>query len=305
MSLLIGKSENIINIRRLIKRAAQSEGLPIFIIGESGTGKELIAREIFRESNKKNFIPINCGAIPRELIESELFGYEKGAFTGASNNFKGKIREADRGILFLDEISELECHLQPKLLRVLQEKEVIPVGSSKSFMVDFLLISATNRNIEKMVDGGEFRQDLYYRLDGIKINILPLRDRKEDILPLCEFFLEDYAKKNNKEKLHLGKKLKELILKYNWPGNVRQLQSFIEREVFFAGSGITTLDHIPEFLVSEKKHENTEWNIFINEKKHIKKCLDHTLWNIQKTSLLLGISRATLYRKIKEYEIEK
>ncbi|MCK9225055.1 MAG: sigma-54 dependent transcriptional regulator [Candidatus Muirbacterium halophilum] len=305
MSLLIGKSENINNIRRLIKRAALSNGLPIFIFGESGTGKELIAREICKEANKNIFVPVNCGAIPRELLESELFGYEKGSFTGASNSYKGKIRESHNGVLFLDEIGEMECYLQPKLLRVLQEREVIPVGSSKSIKVDFLLISATNRNITKMVENGDFREDLFYRLYGININILPLRDRKEDILPLCEFFLKNYSKKNNKQTLKLGNKLKELIVKYNWPGNVRQLQSFIEREVFFSEPNNIILDHIPDFLVLNKAEENTDWNVFINEKIHIKKCLEFANWNIQKSSRLLGLSRATLYRKIKEYEIKK
>lgn len=305
MSSLIGKSENIENIRRLVKKAAQSHGLPVFISGESGSGKELIAREIWKESGKKDFVALNCGAIPRELIESELFGYEKGAFTGAVTSYNGKIRDSHDGILFLDEIGELELYMQPRFLRVLQEKEVTPVGSSKRYKVDFLLIAATNKDINEMVSKGEFRKDLYYRLDGININILPLRDRKEDIMPLCEFFLKVYSEKIGKKCPVFGNNLKKAILGYNWPGNVRQLQAFVEREVFFSEDGNDRLEHIPDFLMKKHGKIVEDWNIFSNERKLIENCLKHTNWNICRASELLGISRATLYRKLKEYEIQR
>ncbi|MGM0607467.1 MAG: sigma-54 interaction domain-containing protein [Candidatus Muiribacteriota bacterium] len=299
---LIGRSQNILNIKRLIKQAAQFE-LPVLISGESGTGKEIVSRLIHQKSQKKNFVPLNCGALPKELVESELFGYKKGAFTGAFANQKGKINEADGGTLFLDEIGELNFAFQPKFLRVIQEKQVSPIGSNKFVESNFRLISATNKNIEKLVEAGDFRKDLFYRINGLQIKIKPLRERKEDIALLLDYFLEIYNKKFNKNIKAFNKKIKEKLSRYSWPGNVRELQSYVEKEVFFAEKE-EFISHIPDYILNKKKQGlKKSFNLKENERKLILDCIKCFDYNINLSAKKLGISRATLYRKIKEHEI--
>ncbi|MFA5478581.1 MAG: sigma-54 dependent transcriptional regulator [Candidatus Muiribacteriota bacterium] len=303
MDGLIGVSRNINDVRRLIDKAADCD-IPVLISGDSGTGKEVIARTIFEKSSKKIFIPLNCGAIPRDLVESELFGYRKGAFSGAVANYNGKIGQAHRGILFLDEIGEMDLSIQPKFLRVLQNREYTPLGSSETLNSDFRLISATNKNIDKYVSEKKFREDLFYRINTLVIKVKPLKERKEDIMPLINFFINKYNIKFNRKIQKITADLEKLVLNYDWPGNVRELQSFIEKEVFFSQHNI--INHIPDFLkIKKTKKKIDEYNLKIIEKKIIMECLENNRNNYSVAAELLGISRATLYRKLKEYEINE
>ena len=300
MFSLTGNSKNIKDIRRLIDKAADYR-LPVLITGECGTGKEVVARAIYSKKGSGEFVAVNCSAIPKELVESELFGYEKGAFTGAIANKDGKVKAAQGGILFLDEIGELELSVQPKLLRLLQEMEYTPVGSTKTYKADFRLVCATNKDLEKMVKEGTFREDLFYRINGLMINVLPLRKRKADIPVLLDMFLEKYSQIYDKDGLSFSKKTVDRLVKYSWPGNVRQLQTYVEREVCFSDGKI--IDHIPDSMVCVDKEEKT-FDLKQLEKNTIRRCVTQNKGNIKKSSELLGISRASLYRKLKEYDIE-
>lgn len=287
----------------------------ILITGESGTGKELIAREIFLRSSRsdKPFVAVNCGAIPSELIESELFGHEKGAFTGAIGRKLGKFEIADGGTIFLDEISTIPHNLQVKLLRVLQERAFEPVGSVKTSNVDIRVIAATNENLLDLVNEGKFRQDLFYRLNVVPIHVMPLRDRKDDIGVLAVYFLEKYSRINNKPIGGIEPEVLKVLENYSWPGNVRELQNLIERLVVLADSDAKTISTID--LPMEIMFDTTNTTAITGtdykkamaafEKRLIFSALHKNNWHKAKTAKFLKIHRNTLNLKIKQFNIKK
>lgn len=317
---ILGFSSSLTEVKLIAKKAAHSDS-NILIYGESGTGKELFARAIHNESRRNSypFLPINCGAIPDELLESELFGYEKGAFTGAFNTKLGKFEVAEKGTIFLDEISEMPYRLQVKLLRVLQEKEVCRIGSNKIRKLDVRIISAANKDLQNMIKDSRFREDLYYRLNIIPIYIPPLRERREDIIFLAEHFIKYYSRLLNKDILELSSEVKKIILNYSWPGNVRELQNLIEYAVNLeSGTSIgkeLVLKRIDQagdrLLPPEKKGEtfggcSLSSHVRAAERALLIYLIDHYMDERNKVKLICGeleISRATLYRKLKEHNL--
>ncbi len=314
---IIGSSSSLMEAIKMARRVAETD-TPVLLTGESGTGKELFARAIHLSSKRREgpFIPINCASIPETLLESELFGYEKGAFTGAYEKRKGKIQIAEGGTLFLDEIGEMPQAIQAKLLRVLEEKKFYPLGSTKPVDVNFRLISATNKDIEKLVGAEKFREDLLYRINVFTIKLPPLRERGDDIILLAEYFLEKYSAELGKVKPQLTEEVKEIFLKYPWRGNVRELQNVIERACIIADIKITLKHLPPEFLdhstdQAESKPSNlsdftlpSEGIILEDlEKKFIIEALERSNYNISKAARLLGLSRPTLRYRIEKYGI--
>jgi PAS domain S-box-containing protein len=304
---LIGKSPTFLDAKEQAKKAAKSDS-NVLILGESGTGKELFAHSIHSDSKRSMgvFIKVNCAAIPAELLESELFGYEEGSFTGAKKGGKmGKFEAADGGTIFLDEIGELPLHMQVKLLRVLQEKEVERVGSTRTIPIDVRIIAATNRNLEEMVEKGEFRLDLYYRLKVMIIGVPKLSKRSEDIKTLVYHFLKKYQQLMDKQIEGISNRSLRLLSSYSWPGNIRELENTIERALNMvdAGEKITS-DHLPEeirgykgsssTLTLSEVMEETERNTIINY-------LEVMNGNKSETAKVLGISRTTLYEKMNKY----
>lgn len=306
---LIGKSPAFVEAKEQARKAAKSDS-NVLILGESGTGKELFAHSIHNDSKRSMgvFIKVNCAAIPGELIESELFGYEEGSFTGAKKGGKiGKFEAADGGTIFLDEIGELPLHMQVKLLRVLQEKEIERVGSTRSTQIDVRIIAATNRNLEEMVETGEFRLDLYYRLKVMTIYLPKLKERTEDIKTLIFNFLEKYQSLMNKRVEGVSDRALRLLYSYSWPGNIRELENTIERALnMVEHAEIITSDHLPEEIRGYKRlssnlslaevMEETERNTIINY-------LEMMNGNKSETAKMLGISRTSLYEKMKKYEL--
>ncbi len=288
----------------------------VLITGETGTGKELLARYIHKNSFRKEklFIPVNCGAIPSELIESELFGYKKGAFSGAVADKKGLFQLADGGTIFLDEIGEAPSNFQVKLLRVLQDREIWPVGAEKGISVDVRVIAATNRDLKELVRDGKFREDLWYRLNVFNIHIPPLRKRKEDIEALFYHFVEKVSKKFNKRIDFIDKDVIEIFKNYHWPGNIRQLQNEVERLILLVldGGKITTSMISREILSGVKKVKSGEFSLGFSlkervdnfEREIIEKTLKSCGGNRSKTARLLGITRQSLILKMKKYGIK-
>lgn len=316
---IIGKSNKINEIINYAKQFSKSTS-SVLIQGESGTGKELFARAIHNHSSRKDypFIAINCSALPENLIESELFGYEEGAFTGAKKGGNpGKFELAGKGTIFLDEIGDMPLHLQSKLLRVIQERSYMRVGGNKTIYMEARIISATNRNLEKMVNDGEFREDLFFRLNVIPLNIPPLRNRKEDIMIISKIFLRKFSKQFNKQVNDFDDNLISFLTNYNWPGNIRELENTIEYITNVASSSIVTIENLPNRLKKtviksiDKNTINEEISNSVKplkelEKKEIIKALQFYGRNntgIERSASALGISRATLYRKIKTYNI--
>lgn len=310
---ILGNSQSLKKVKSQAERAAKSTST-VLIQGESGTGKELFARAIHFHSNRSNgpFIPINCAAIPDQLLESELFGYEDGAFTGARRGGKsGKFELANKGTIFLDEIGDMPIHLQAKLLRVLQDRTIEKVGGKDYIPIDVRVIAATNKELEEKVLDGEFRQDLFYRLNVIPLNIPTLRERKEDIEILVNYLLEKCNKKLGKKIKGVDGYLLERLKEYHWPGNIRELENTMEYAVSMCNNDIIKEENLPNRLRNmkplyedEKQEEITP--IKELEKREIKKALDHfgsSKHAITKAAETLGIGRATLYRKIKEYNI--
>jgi DNA-binding NtrC family response regulator len=283
----------------------------ILILGESGTGKELLARAIHNESLRAAgpFIAVSCVALTETLLESELFGHEKGAFTDAITQKKGKFELAERGTIFLDEIGDISPKLQLSLLRVLQEKEFTRVGGTKSIKVDVRIIAATNRDLKKAVDEGKFRDDLYYRLNVISIELPPLREHKEDIPLLVQHFIEKFNIEMGSKVERIAEEALGLLMKYDWPGNVRELENVIERAtVITKGTLIKAEDlHLSPQVIKEKGAgpSSDDKTIKSIEKKHIAKVLKENNWNIQKSAEQLGIDRVTLYNKIKKYKLKE
>jgi transcriptional regulator with PAS, ATPase and Fis domain len=278
------------------------------IEGESGTGKELIATafHLVSQRSARPFIRINCAAIPHELIESELFGYKKGAFTGADRDKRGLIEAAAGGTLLLDEIAEMPLHLQTKLLRVLQDRRLRRVGDETEIDVDFRLISSTNQNTEQMIKDEKFRKDLYYRISTIKVKVPPLRERLEDIPILVKRFLERYAKKYNKSIQGIKQTCLASMMRYDWPGNVRELESAIEHAVLFCQEDQLTVCSLPEHLqMVQATHFRCSIPSFLTmeeiEREAIAQTLERTDGNIKKTAQILNYHRPTLYRKLKKF----
>lgn len=299
---IIGVNDKMKQIREKILKVARTTS-PILIYGESGTGKELVANLIHYNSDRPGkFVPINCSAFPSELLESELFGYKKGAFTGADRDKKGLFVAADKGTLFLDEISTLPMELQPKLLRAIQEMSFTPLGSTKEVEVDVRIVSATNENIEKLVEDGKFREDLYYRLNVIPVEIPPLRERREDILPLIQHFNSKISERLNVKEKKFTDEAYEKLMNYKWTGNVRELENLLERLIVLEDSEVIGAAVIPEEFSSKSKSDRL--NLEEIERKTIKKALDISKSDKNKAAELLGIHPSTLYRKIKKLNIE-
>jgi two-component system, NtrC family, response regulator AtoC len=307
---LIGQSPKIVEVYKTLARAAMSSST-VLVIGESGTGKELVARAIHDNSQRRNhrFVAVNCGALAENLLESELFGHVKGAFTGAIGDKRGLFEEANSGTLFLDEIGDITPALQIKLLRVLQENELKPVGSNEIRKVNVRVIAATHRDLEAQVRSGKFRDDLYYRLKVIAIELPPLRDRMEDLPYLVEHFLARYSEKNKKKVSHVSDEAMFLLKNYSWPGNIRELEHAIERAVAMTNTSILFPEDFPSeifraapLLVEGGSSSRTSLEEM--EKTHIVKVLQEVHFNKSKASDILGIDRATLYRKAQRYGID-
>ena len=312
----IGTGDNIIELKKTIKKVAKSDS-SILITGESGTGKELVAKAIHAESDRRSncLVKVNCSALSEGLLESELFGHEKGSFTGAISNKVGRFEIANNGTLFLDEIGEISLNIQVKLLRVLQEKEFERVGGNKTIKTNFRLIAATNKNLLEEIKNGRFREDLFYRLNVIPIITPPLRDRKNDISLLIDYFSEFYSKEMNKNKIKLTKEAMETLINYNWPGNIRELKNIIERMTVLSGNVEVGKKDILKYLMIDKidEHEDclkNDLKPFKESKQqfeieYIQKVLKMNSYNITKTAQFMGIARKNLQLKLKTYKINK
>ncbi len=278
----------------------------ILIHGESGTGKELIARAIHFNSMRRDrpFVPINCASVPESLLESELFGYVKGAFTGADTDKKGLFEASDGGTIFLDEINSISTNLQVKLLRFLQDRTFYKVGSTRAQTVDVRIIAATNQDPEEAIESGSFRKDLYYRLNVIRIDLPPLRERKEDIPLLVRYFINKYNRSMQKNVRGITEQALSLLMDYHWPGNVRELENTIQHALIMTDSMEITIDALPKNLTRTSSPE-TDLTLESVEKQHIKKVLSITGGRKKKAAELLGIDPATLWRKLKKYNLIK
>ncbi len=318
---IIGKSQGIVNVAQIVQKVAPTK-TTVLLLGESGTGKELFARAIHNLSNRKNypFVPINCAAIPRELLESELFGHEKGAFTGADSKKIGKFELADRGTIFLDEIGDMDIALQSKLLRAIEIGEIERVGAVKPIKVDVRIIAASNKDLEKSVQEKTFREDLYYRLNVFPIKIPPLRERKEDIPLLVDYFINKYCVEIKTKVKNISKEALDLLMNYNWKGNVRELENAIERAVILCDGEVIDAEHfgLDQYMSNKFESESLE-GVFTSastlesvakealkeaETKRIIEVLRETKGNKTKAAEILKVSYKTLLTKIKEYGIE-
>ena len=306
---VIGESPTMLKVLDKLNRAADSN-VPVLLQGPSGTGKELCAEAIHYNSPRKNkpFIPVNCAGLSDTLLESELFGHVKGAFTGAETDRKGFFAMADGGTLFLDEIGDMPQNMQAKLLRVLEDQVVIPVGATTGTQVDVRIISATNQNLEEMIEKKEFRQDLYYRIRGVNIQIPSLQERRADIPLLLNHFVEEFAESENRNVKGFTPSAMRILKSYEWPGNVRELRNCVKMMVVMADSELLDITDLPIEI-----HENTGTEVELNnlaginltelEKTAIKRTLDMVNGNREQAAKMLGIGERTLYRKIKEYDL--
>jgi DNA-binding NtrC family response regulator len=313
---IIGKSQQIKEVVEKVQKVAPTKSM-VLLLGESGTGKELFARAIHHLSPRRDnlFVPINCAAIPRELLESELFGHERGAFTGAEKHKLGKFELADNGTTFLDEVGELESSLQAKLLRVLQDQIIEHIGGTRPIQVDVRVIAASNRNLSQAVNEGRFRQDLYYRLNVFPIYVPPLRERKEDIPLLAEFFIDKFAAEMKIDRKKLSDDSLNVLMTYDWKGNVRELENVIERAMILADGELIKPEHV-SLLPFESDHgmekiplegsleDTAKAAQRLAESIRIRKALEDTRWNKTKAAEMLKVSYKTLLTKVKEYEIE-
>ena len=329
---IVGSSPDMLNVYKLIGRTA-SKNITVLITGESGTGKELITRAIHYNSprRKKRLVSVNISAIPKELIESELFGYEKGAFTGATALKRGRFEEADGGTLHIDEIGELSIDLQSKLLRAIEEKQIYRLGSEKPVSVDPRIIASTNKNLREAVSQDSFREDLFYRLNVISINLPPLRERKEDISELVKHFLKKYSEEFSTEKKVLSREAQQLLINHSWPGNVRELENTIKRLLVLSPDSIISAEETKEAFDSQTGYGETEkterrteelvrmmvensdfslQNIYEQvigkiEKQLIETILEKTDGNMKQAAAILGINRNTLSKKINDLGVKK
>jgi len=303
---IIGESSGIQKMMEDI-RAVADTGSTVLIRGESGTGKELVARAIHANSKRRYapIVTINCGALPESILESELFGHEKGAFTGAQYARKGKFEMADGGTIFLDEIGNISPKIQMELLRVLEDKKFFRLGGSKELKADFRTIAATNKDLEAAMEKGEFRNDLFYRLNVFVIEIPPLRERKSDIEILAQNFLNVFTSQMNKPIARISPAAMKLLADYDWPGNVRELENAIERAVVVCKAKEIKPSDFPFFHARPEEEATTDDSLESLQRKHIKKVLEQTGWNISKAASVLQIDRVTLYNKISKYNLKK
>ncbi|MEJ2200381.1 MAG: sigma-54 dependent transcriptional regulator [Desulfuromonadaceae bacterium] len=306
--VLIGKSAEMQKVYDLVEAIKDSPS-SVLVYGETGSGKEVIARTLHFGSSRREapFVAVNCAAIPGELLESELFGYEKGAFTGAATRRVGRIEEADGGTLFLDEIAELDVSLQAKLLRVLQEREIERLGGNRKISVDFRLVSSTNRDLQQEVSNGDFREDLFYRINVVRVQLPPLRQRREDIPLLVAEFIREFCVRENKA-LEISPAAMQVLCRYAWPGNIRQLRNVIERAVVLArGAELTELDLAEDLLTPAVQVSNNASATVVSlrqlEADAIRKALRSCGGNKSKAAKLLGCSRKALYKRLKDYRI--
>ncbi|MBI5836229.1 MAG: sigma-54-dependent Fis family transcriptional regulator [Candidatus Eisenbacteria bacterium] len=297
---------------KLVEKIAPTDS-PVLITGESGTGKELVARSIHYQSRRADrpFLAVNCGALPENLVESELFGHARGAFTGASQEKRGLFEEADQGTLFLDEIGELQPSLQVKLLRVLQQGEVRRVGANQSRVVDVRVVAATNRDLVEALRSGAFREDLYYRLNVFQIDLPPLRERREDIPILALYFLSRYAHRLGKDLKEFSQEAQAVLLRYEYPGNVRELENAVQRAVTLAEGRQVQASDLPPWMLESGRllteraggpgapPPDEDMTLEELERRHIARTLERHRQNMSRTAKALGISRATLWRKLK------
>jgi DNA-binding NtrC family response regulator len=302
---IIGKSDVMQEVFELVARVAPTDST-VLITGESGTGKELIAQAIHGNSNRcyMPFIAVSCGALPDSLLESELFGYEQGAFTGAEHTKRGRFEMAHKGTLFLDEIGDISLKTQVDLLRVLQKKEFQRLGGEDVIEVDVRILAATNRDLLQAIEKKEFREDLYYRLNVISIHVPPLRERKEDIPLLAEAFVRKFSLEMSKEGAKIGPSALKLLMDYDWPGNVRELENVIERALVIGQGEEVQAEDLP-FSRKELGPETFPKSLKMMEKIHIQRILEATGWNISQTARELDIDRQTLYNKMKKYAIRR
>ncbi|MFV0268965.1 MAG: sigma-54-dependent transcriptional regulator [Draconibacterium sp.] len=298
---IVGNSDGMIRVLKEVENVAPAHS-SVIITGESGTGKELIARAIHSNSPRKFFplVTVHCGALSEDLLESELFGHEKGAFTGAMFNRKGRFEMADGGTVFLDEIATISMKMQIELLRVLESKMFTRVGGNKEIKSDFRIICATNKDLKKMVAGGSFREDLYYRLNVVNINIPPLRDRKEDISMLVTYFIKKYCTSMSRDLITIDQAALRRLEEYHFPGNVRELENMIERAIVVGNGKEIRLKDLPieTDMVTDSNDSLNEL-----EKKYIQKTLEKYDWNISRSAKALQIDRVTLYNKIKKHQL--
>ncbi len=301
---IIGSSRQVQDAITLAKKIAATD-TTVLLLGETGTGKEIFANDIHYNSNrsKHTFVAINCSAFSKDLLESELFGHKAGAFTNALKEKKGLLEIADKGTLFLDEIGEMNIELQAKLLRVIEQGEFIKLGDEKTTKVNVRVIAATNKDLKKAIVEGSFREDLFYRLNVFTIHLPALRDRKEDIPALAEYFLEINTAKENKSKILLSDEALRLLKNYEWKGNIRELRNVIQRAVILADN-IITPEHLPYEIQNQNISNQNNLSLAAVEKNHIQKVLHYTKGNKTKAAEYLGIGLTTLYRKLEEYKIQ-
>ena len=314
---IVGKSSQMMKIFELVKKVSYGNA-NLLITGESGVGKELIARSIHKHSLRRNhpLIPINCGALPEQLFESELFGYEKGAFTGAFQSKPGLVELANGGTLFLDEICEMPQNLQVKMLRMLEERKIRRIGGQKESSVNVRIVSATNRNLETALTQGWLREDFFYRINTIQIHIPPLRERVEDIPLLVQHFLNEFERRYDRKILGIQDNAAEIIENYQWPGNVRELQNVIERTYYLATPPVIKVNDLPSYLIDNRQNGGAEdWmnlsykeakdQVLENfEKNYLLIQLKKNDWNISRTADSCGIDRRTIHRLINKYELK-
>ncbi len=310
-----GNSKSIIELKEMINIISPTNAW-VLIMGENGTGKELVARSIHRQSSRseKPFIEVNCAAIPEELIESELFGHEKGAFTGATEKKRGKFDLANKGTIFLDEVADMSLKAQAKILRILQEKKFERVGGARIIDTDVRVLAATNKNLEDEMERGKFRQDLYYRLHVIPLWIPPLRERIEDIPLLVDNFIREFSLKESKEQKRIGGDALEILMNHTWPGNVRELKNIIERLVITSPSDSITADDIPplsrgnhhvSYLTPPESAYSFREAKDMFEKEYIVRKLEENDWNVKRTAESIGLERSNLHKKIRAYGINE
>ena len=305
---LIGDSPGVEQLRTTIAKLARSQA-PIYISGESGTGKELVARSIHEQGPRSGheFVPVNCGAIPHELMESELFGHTKGSFTGATTDKPGLFQAANRGTLFLDEVADLPLQMQVKLLRAIQEKHIRPVGATREIPVDCRILSATHKNLADLVEAGTFRQDLFYRINVIPLHLPPLRSRGVDILAIASHYIDQFAERSGKKVAGISETAAEKLLAYSWPGNVRELRNVMERALALTRYDSITIEDLPD-----KIRDHQGGTVFIGgedptelvsleeiERRYIEHVLKAVDQNRTQAARILGFDRKTLYRKLK------
>ncbi len=302
---MIGEAPVMKKVYELIETVAPTD-TTVMIRGESGTGKELIARAIHGNSQRKFFpiVTVNCGALPEGILESELFGHERGAFTGAQYQRKGKLELADGGTLFLDEVGNIDAKTQMDLLRVIETKQFSRVGGNNTITVDFRVICATNKNLEKAVADGTFREDLYYRLNVFTIVVPPLRERKSDIPNIAGYFVRKYAQAMGKSIHSISPEAMDMLIRYDWPGNVRELENAIERAMV-VGKSPSILPHELPIQVNDRGKAPSGGSLAAMEREHIRNVLEENRWNISRSAEILGIDRATLYNKIERYGIPR